>query len=97
MDLKRQQWHEDTLKVFGIRLDMLAEIRSNAEVYGHMAEGPLKGVPIAGMLVPRDDPPSVAAGSSGCVSGAYIHVMWVHRMVHKLKQETSVSLEITHF
>ena len=61
MDLKRQQWHEDTLKVFGIRLDMLAEIRSNAEVYGHMAEGPLKGVPIAGMLVPRDDPPSVAA------------------------------------
>ena len=48
MDLKRQQWHEDTLKVFGIRLDMLAEIRSNAEVYGHIAEGPLKGVPIAG-------------------------------------------------
>jgi glycerol kinase len=34
MDLSTLSWHEPTLALFGVRPDMLPEIRSNAEVYG---------------------------------------------------------------
>jgi glycerol kinase len=34
----------------GVPLDMLPEIRSSAEEYGKVADGPLAGVPIAGIL-----------------------------------------------
>lgn len=48
MDLRSHQWHLPTLDIFGIKREMLAEIKSNAEVYGHLKDGPLQGVPIAG-------------------------------------------------
>lgn len=50
MDLKSKQWSKELLDLFEIKRDMLADIKSNAEVYGHVSEGPLKGVPIAGKL-----------------------------------------------
>ncbi|KAI3433434.1 hypothetical protein D9Q98_003249 [Chlorella vulgaris] len=51
MELAALAWHEPTLRLFGVRPDMLPQIRSNAEVYGDVtADGPLKGVPIAGCL-----------------------------------------------
>ncbi|KAL4421980.1 hypothetical protein ABPG77_011003 [Micractinium sp. CCAP 211/92] len=51
MDLRTLSWHEPTLRLFGVPPAMLPQIRSNAEVYGTVkAEGPLKGVPIAGCL-----------------------------------------------
>ena len=34
MDLSTLSWHEPTLALFGVRPDMLPQIRSNAEVYG---------------------------------------------------------------
>ena len=34
MDLSTLTWHQPTLELFGVRPDMLPEIRSNAEVYG---------------------------------------------------------------
>lgn len=51
MELKTQQWHQPTLDIFGIKREMLGEIKSNAEVYGHMNTGPLKGTPITGIAV----------------------------------------------
>ena len=48
MDLGSQDWHADTLELFGVEREMLADIRSNAETYGSIAEGPLAGVPITG-------------------------------------------------
>jgi glycerol kinase len=34
MELAALAWHEPTLHLFGVRPDMLPQIRSNAEVYG---------------------------------------------------------------
>lgn len=43
MDIRSRQWHSETCAKFGLQPDMLPEIRSNAEVYGHIKDGPLKG------------------------------------------------------
>eukprot|EP00879_Flechtneria_rotunda_P029111 GHRR01031379.1.p1 GENE.GHRR01031379.1~~GHRR01031379.1.p1 ORF type:complete len:108 (+),score=28.42 GHRR01031379.1:851-1174(+) len=50
MDLATLSWHEPTLKLFQAPRSMMPRIVSNAEVYGHVSEGPLKGAPIAGCL-----------------------------------------------
>ena len=50
MDLSTFQWHAPFLPLFDMPLDALPRIVSNAEVYGHVAEGPLTGVPISGCL-----------------------------------------------
>jgi len=50
MNLKTLQWDEDLLRAFSIPRQVLPEIRSSSEVYGHVAQGPLSGVPVAGIL-----------------------------------------------
>ena len=44
MDIRTRQWHSETCKRFGLEVDMLPEIRSNAEVFGHVKHGPLQGI-----------------------------------------------------
>lgn len=48
MDLSTLNWHSPFLELFKAPPGIMPRIVSNAEVYGHVAEGPLKGVPIAG-------------------------------------------------
>ena len=43
MDIRSRTWHAETCHAFGVQADMLAEIKSNAEVFGHVKNGPLKG------------------------------------------------------
>jgi glycerol kinase len=50
MNLKTLQWDEELLKTFEIPAPMLPEIRSSIELHGRVAGGPLKGVPIGGIL-----------------------------------------------
>ena len=50
MDLKTLEWDDELLNFFGVDRRCLAKIVSNAEVYGKLKDGPLKGVPIAGMV-----------------------------------------------
>jgi glycerol kinase len=50
MNLKTLVWDTELLRAFSIPVQMLPEIRSSSEIYGHVASGPLKGVPIAGIL-----------------------------------------------
>jgi glycerol kinase len=50
MNLKTLQWDEELLRAFSIPRQILPEIRSSSEVYGHVAQGPLRGVPVAGIL-----------------------------------------------
>jgi glycerol kinase len=50
MDLRTLDWDSDICADFDIPMSMLPEIRSSSEVYGEVADGPLKGVPIAGVL-----------------------------------------------
>jgi glycerol kinase len=50
MNLKTLQWDDEVCSFFDIKKTCLPEIRSSAEVYGHVESGPLKGVPIAGCL-----------------------------------------------
>jgi glycerol kinase len=50
MNLKTLQWDAELLKAFSIPAQMLPRICSSSEVYGHVAEGPLKSVGLAGIL-----------------------------------------------
>lgn len=50
MNLKTLQYDDEICSFFGFDLKMLPEIRSSAEIYGYMHQGPLKDVPIAGCL-----------------------------------------------
>src|SRR5512147_972472 len=52
MNLKTLDWDAEILKVMGIPRSMLPEIKSSAEVYGHVGETPsvFQGVPVAGDL-----------------------------------------------
>jgi glycerol kinase len=48
MDLSTLNWHAPFLELFKAPPGIMPRIVSNAEVYGRVAEGPLKHVPIAG-------------------------------------------------
>jgi glycerol kinase len=50
MDLDTLAWVPEIADELGVPLGMLPEIRTSSEVYGTMADGPLAGVPIAGIL-----------------------------------------------
>lgn len=50
MNLRTLQWDAELLRAFSIPAQMLPEIRSSSEVYGHVTDELLKGVAIAGIL-----------------------------------------------
>ena len=50
MDLEKLAWDPQILEAFGIPRPILPEIRSSSEIYGHVRDGHLAGVPIAGIL-----------------------------------------------
>jgi len=50
MRLDSLQWDDELLRTFSIPRSVLPRIASSSEVYGQVASGPLKGVPIAGIL-----------------------------------------------
>jgi glycerol kinase len=50
MNLQTLDWDPELLRHFGIPRQMLPEIRSSSEVYGHAELEAVKGVPIAGIL-----------------------------------------------
>lgn len=50
MSLATLAWDEDMLRTFDIPSALLPRIASSSEVYGEVVHGPLKGVPITGIL-----------------------------------------------
>ncbi len=50
MDLETLDWHEPSLQLMGIPRELLPEIRSSSEVYGHAAGTALGGREVAGIL-----------------------------------------------
>jgi len=50
MNLSTLEWDPELLAFFGIPADCLPQVVPSSQVYGTMAEGPLKGVAIAGCL-----------------------------------------------
>lgn len=50
MNLHSLQWDQALLQTFKIPPGVLPRIASSSEIYGEFADGPLKGVPIAGIL-----------------------------------------------
>jgi glycerol kinase len=50
MNLNTLEWDDELLRAFSIPRQVLPQIRSSSEIYGHIAQGPLKGVAIAGIL-----------------------------------------------
>jgi len=50
MDLQTLEWDAELLQAFGIPRQVLPEIRSSSEIYGRVAQGPLKDVAVAGIL-----------------------------------------------
>lgn len=49
MELATRQWHAPTVELFGLDAGCMPRIVSNSEVVGRVKEGPLAGVPIAGV------------------------------------------------
>lgn len=47
MNLKTLDWDEHLCRFFQIPKNILPRIRSCAEIYGYVSNGPLKGIPIA--------------------------------------------------
>lgn len=50
MNISTLQWDPTLLSFFNIPIDILPQIRSSSEIYGHIQEGMLKSVPISGCL-----------------------------------------------
>jgi len=50
MNLNTLEWDDRLLKFFGFRSSILPKLVSSSEVYGYTADGPLKGVPIGGLV-----------------------------------------------
>ena len=50
MDLETLDWDEELLRLFTIPASMMPEIHSSSSHFGCMADGPLKGVSIGGIL-----------------------------------------------
>jgi glycerol kinase len=50
MNLHSLQWDEEQLRIFGVPAAVLPRIVSSSEIYGAIANGPLRGVPLAGIL-----------------------------------------------
>ena len=72
MDIRSCQWHPQTCHAFGLQTDMLPEIKSNAEVFGHVKEGPLKGAqPIKHCVLYSQLPSSAGIKSS---NGNTVHL-----------------------
>lgn len=49
MNLESLQWDHNLCNFFRISADILPKIKSCSEVYGFVHEGPLQGMPIAGV------------------------------------------------
>ncbi|KIJ59231.1 hypothetical protein HYDPIDRAFT_177899 [Hydnomerulius pinastri MD-312] len=50
MNLKELRWDERMLKFFGFQSSILPKLVSSSEVYGSIKDGPLKDVPIGGLV-----------------------------------------------
>src|SRR5208282_2312953 len=50
MDLERLEWHPPSLELMGIPRGLLPEIRPSSGLFGEVRDGPLAGVPVAGVL-----------------------------------------------
>jgi glycerol kinase len=50
MNLESLQWDDELLRAFDLPAAVLPTIVSSSEVYGEIQHGPLKGVPVAGVL-----------------------------------------------
>ncbi|CAK9831126.1 Glycerol kinase 3 [Anthophora retusa] len=50
MNIETLSWDPTLCRYFDIPMQILPEIKSSAEIYGEIAIGPLKGIPISGIL-----------------------------------------------
>ncbi|XP_061382019.1 glycerol kinase isoform X2 [Danaus plexippus] len=50
MNIENLKWDPLLIKFFEVTKSVLPEIKSSSEIYGRVADGPLKGVPISGCL-----------------------------------------------
>jgi glycerol kinase len=50
LNIRTLEWEASLLDFFGFRKSILPKLVSSSEVYGHIANGPLKGVPIGGLV-----------------------------------------------
>lgn len=50
MNIQKREWSSELCNFFDIPMHILPEICSSAQMYGHVEEGSLKGIPISGCL-----------------------------------------------
>lgn len=49
MNIETLSWDPTLCRYFDIPMQILPEIRSSSEIYGHIKIGPLTGIPISGV------------------------------------------------
>lgn len=49
MNIETLSWDPTLCRYLDIPIQILPEIKSSAEIYGNIAIGPLKGIPISGV------------------------------------------------
>lgn len=49
MNISTLKWDSKLLDFFKIPFEILPQIRSSSEIYGHIHDGVLRGVPISGV------------------------------------------------
>lgn len=50
LNLHKLTWDDRLLRFFGFRRPILPKLVSSSEIYSHLSHGPLKGVPIGGLI-----------------------------------------------
>jgi glycerol kinase len=50
LNIRTLEWDPVLLQFFGIRVSVLPRLVSTSEVYGYLSYGPLKGVPLGGLV-----------------------------------------------
>ena len=51
MNLNTLNWDSDLCNLFNINIEWLPKIKSSSEIFGTIASGQLKGVPISGVKI----------------------------------------------
>ncbi|PIO75338.1 putative glycerol kinase [Teladorsagia circumcincta] len=82
LDLHKRKWSSQLCNFFEIPANILPQIKSSAEVYGTITDGPLKGFPIAGCLGDQqaalfgpDSPVVYALEGSGSIGGNVVRFL----------------------
>ena len=102
LNIRTLKWDPVLWRFFGIRESVLPRLVSTSEVYGEIAYGPLKGVPLAGLVGDQQGAlignKCLAQGQAKCTYGTGAFLLFctgtdivysTHGLLSTVRQETA--------